>query len=77
LINFEDLTLEEIEELELLIGKGIDAAFESKQPKGRALRAFVFIAKKRENPNFKFEDTAKITQAEATKFLSGDDPKDK
>lgn len=75
MITFDDLTLGEVEELEMLIGKGVDAAFENGQPKGRALRAFVYIAKRRENPNFKFEDTANITQKEATEFLTGDDPK--
>lgn len=75
MINFDDLTLGEVEELELLIGKGIDAAFEDGKPKGRALRAFMFIAKKRENPNFKFEDTLTISQKEAAAFLAGEDPK--
>lgn len=76
MITFDDLTLGEVEELELLIGKGIDAAFENGKPKGRAMRAFVYVAKKRLDPNFKFEDTEKITQKEAAEFLAGDDPKE-
>jgi len=62
MINFEELTLGELEELELLIGTGIDTAFADGKPKGRALRALYFVAMKRDHPNLKFEDTANITQ---------------
>lgn len=76
MITFDDLTLSEIEEIELLTGSGIDKAFEDGKPKGRAMRAFVYVAKKRVDPNFKFEDTGKITQKEAAEFLTGENPKD-
>ncbi len=75
MIKFEDLTLGEVEEIELLINGDIDSAFKEGKPKARAARAIVYIMKKRENPNFKFEDTAGITQAEAFDLITGDDPK--
>jgi len=76
MITFDDLTLDEVEEIELLTGVGIDRAFEDGKPKGRAMKAFLYVAKKRLDPNFKFEDTGKITQKEAAEFLTGEDPKD-
>ncbi len=75
MIKFEELTLGEIEEVELLLNTSIDAAFADGKPKGRAIRVLYFVAKKRENPGFKFEETEKITQAEALAFLTGDDSK--
>ena len=75
MINFEELTLGELEELELLIGTGIDTAFADGKPKGRALRALYFVAMKRENPNLKFEDTANITQKDALKVFATDEKK--
>jgi hypothetical protein len=76
MINFEEMTLGEIEEIELLIGRSIDEVFANGQPKGRALRVLYFVAMKQENPNYKFEDTEKVSQAEALKVLSGTDPKE-
>lgn len=76
MISFEDLTLDEIEEIENLLGRGIDEAFADGKPKGRALKVFIFIAKRRENPNFKFEDAGKISQKEAVAIMTGGtDPK--
>ena len=75
MIKFEELTLGEIEEVELLLNASIDSAFADGKPKGRALRVLYWISKKRENPNYKFEETEKVTQQEALKFLTGDDSK--
>lgn len=72
MINFNELTLGELEEIELLVGTGIDKAFADGQPKGRALRALYFVAMKRDNPGYKFEDTEKVTQAEALEVLKTD-----
>ena len=76
MIKFEELTLGEIEEIEMLLGRSVDEAFADGQPKGRALRVFYFIVKRREDPKIKFEDTEKVTQAEALKVVSGADPKE-
>lgn len=75
MINFDELTLGEIEEMEMLLNTSIDSAFADGKPKGRALRVFYWIAMRRENPNYKFEDTEKVNQTEALALLSGDDPK--
>lgn len=76
MIKFEELTLGEIEEIEQMLGKSLDDAFSDSTPKGRALRVLYFVFKRREEPQFKFEDTAKLTQKEAVAFLAGSDPKD-
>jgi hypothetical protein len=39
------------------------------------LRVLYFVAMKKENPGYKFEDTEGVSQAEALKILSGTDPK--
>ena len=76
MIKFEELTLGEIEEIEMLLGRSVDEAFADGQPKGRALRVFYFIVKRREDPKFKFEDTEKVSQSEALALLAGNDPKE-
>lgn len=75
MIKFEELTLGEIEQVELLLNDSIDSAFNDGKPKGRAIRVLYYVAKKRENPGIKFEDTEKVTQKEAMDFLTGDNSK--
>ena len=75
MLKFEELTFGEIEEIEMLLNRSVDEAFADGQPKGRALRVFYFIAMRRENPQYKFEDTEKVAQSEALKLLAGSDPK--
>lgn len=77
MIKFEELTLGEIEEIEMLLGRSVDEAFADGQPKGRALRVFYFIVKRREDAGYKFEDTEKVSQSEALALLAGNDPKGK
>lgn len=72
MMKFDELTLGEIEEIELLAGAPIDALFADHEPKGRTLRVLAFIIKRRENKNYKFEDTASLTQNEALALLAGD-----
>jgi hypothetical protein len=76
MIKFEELTLGEIEELELMLNAGFDSAFADGKPKGRALRVLYYIFKRRENSDFKFEDTEKLTQKEALEFLTADAKKE-
>jgi hypothetical protein len=75
MIKFEELTLGEIEEVEMLLNASIDQAFADGKPKGRAVRVLYWVAKKRENANYKFEDTEKVTQGEALAYLTGDESK--
>ena len=76
MIKFEELTLGEIEEMELLLGTGFDTAFSDGKPKGRALQVLVYIFKRRENPEYKFEETKNITQKQAVEFLTTDSKKE-
>jgi len=74
-MNFDDLTLGEIEEIEMLVGRGIDEVFANGSPKGRALRVLYYVIKKKEDPNYTFEETENVSQADALKLLSESDPK--
>jgi len=38
MMNFDEMTLGQVEEIELLVGRSIDEIFSDGQPKGRALR---------------------------------------
>lgn len=75
MIKFEELTLGEIEEVELMLNTSIDQAFADGKPKGRAIRVLYWVSKKRENANYKFEETEKVTQSEALAYLTGDETK--
>ena len=76
MIKIEELTLGEIEEIELMLGSGFDEALSDGKPRGRALRVLHFIFKRREVPGYKFEDTEKLTQKEAVEFLTADAKKE-
>lgn len=76
-MNFDNLTLGEIEEIELLTGMSLDALFQDGKPKGRAMRAVYYISRKRIEPDYKFEDSVKVTQREAVDYVQGNNPKDK
>jgi len=75
MIRFEELTLGEVEEIEMLLGTSIEQAFSDGSPKGRALRVLYFVMKRKEQPDYKFEDTEKVTQQQALALLSGDEEK--
>ena len=77
MIKFDQLTLDEIEEMEQLLGRSIDDAFADGKPKGRALKVLIYVASKRDNPKFTMEDAGKLTQADAAKFFASEsDPKE-
>ena len=59
-LDISDLTIAEIVEVEDLTGMPLDALGQSDKPKGRMLQALAYISKKRENPDFTFEDAGKI-----------------
>ena len=76
MIKFDELTLGEIEELELMLNTGFDSAFGDGKPKGRTLRVLYYIFKRRENADYKFEETKKLTQKDAIAYLTGDAKKE-
>lgn len=74
--DFESLTLDEVETIELISGSSIDELMASGKPKGKALKAIIFIAKKRENPNFTIEDAGKYSLKDAQSIFEVEDPKE-
>lgn len=72
------LTLGEIAAVENLAGVSIDSIGQDETPKGKAMAALVFITKKRDNPDFTFEDALNMDMDEALAIISDEeDPKDK
>lgn len=75
-IDFESLTLSEVEEIEILTGRNIEGIMADGAPRGVAMKAIIFILKRRENPNFTLADAGKISLKDATEmFTDSDDEK--
>jgi hypothetical protein len=75
-IDFNAMTLDEVEQIEQLTGRGIDSIMAEGSPRGRAFKAIIFVMSKRTNPNFTFEDAGKLSLEEAAALFGGeDDPK--
>ena len=76
-IDFDTMTLNEIEQIELLTGRSIDSIMDEGAPRGRTFKAIIFVFKKRTNPDFTFEQAGEFSMEQATALFSGDeDPKD-
>lgn len=76
--NFIDsLTLDEVETIENLSGAPMDELLGAGKLKGKALKAIIWVAKKRTDPNYKIEDAGKVTFSEALELFKGlsDNPK--
>lgn len=73
--DFESLTLEEVETLENLTGESIDIVFANGKPKGKALKSFVWVVMKRDNPKFTMEEASKFTLNQALALVQGDEAK--
>jgi hypothetical protein len=76
-IDFNAMTLNEIEQIELLSGRNIDSIMDDNAPRGRALKAIIFVMTKRDKPDFTFEQAGALSLEEATALFGGDeeDPK--
>jgi hypothetical protein len=75
--DFESLTLNEVEQIELITGASIDQLMDAGQPKGKAMKAIIFTIKKRTDPNFTLEQAGEVSMTEANSmFESVDDPKE-
>jgi len=59
-IDINSLTVGEIEAVEELSGSSIDQLFSANGRKGKALRAIAYITKRRENPDFTWEDAGNL-----------------
>ena len=76
-IDFDTMTLNEIEQIELLTGRSIDSIMGEGAPRGRTFKAIIYVFKKRTDPNFTFEQAGEFSMEQATALFSGDeDPKD-
>lgn len=71
--DFESLTLNEVEQIELISGTSIDQILDAGNPKGKAMKAIIFIMKKRLDPNFTLEQAGSISMTEANALFAGDD----
>jgi hypothetical protein len=75
--DFESLTLNEVEQIELITGNSIDQLLDAGQAKGKAMKAIIFIMKKRIDPDFTLEQAGQISMTEANSLFAGvADPKE-
>ena len=72
-IDINDLTIAEVVEIEDLTGMPLDALGQADKPKGRMLQALAYISKRRDNPDFTFEDAGAL---KITTTSSKPDPTD-
>ena len=65
-MNFDpdDLTLNEIEEAEELLGAPIDELLSSGSPKGRALKVIVYLLMRRTDPSITLEQAGQVKLSE-------------
>jgi hypothetical protein len=73
--DFESLTLGEVEIIENLIGESIDQAFATGKPKGKALKSFIWVVMKRDNPKFTIEEASNYTLSQALAMVEGEEAK--
>ena len=75
--DFESLTLNEVETIELITGSSIDQLMDAGQAKGKAMKAIIFVMKKRTDPNFTLEQAGALSMTEANALFAGEnDPKE-
>lgn len=55
-LKLENLTVAEIEAIEEITGVPLDKLGKADQPKGKMLRAMVYVTQRRKNPDFTMED---------------------
>ena len=60
MIDLDKLTLNEIEEIEDLTDTPFDELFTAKGKKGRMLKAIGYVVKKREDPDFTYEQAGEL-----------------
>jgi|13_taG_2_1085334.scaffolds.fasta_scaffold127592_2 hypothetical protein len=77
-LNFDDLTIGEIEEIEELTGRSIQSIQDPEAPMGSTLRVLAYIIKRRDNPEFSLEDAGDliVTQGDDDDEGKGDESTD-
>ena len=74
--NLNDLTIGEIVSIEELTGLPFDAMTDPDKPKGKLLQAIAYISKRRDNPEFTFEDAGNLKlnlASDEADFTQGDE----
>lgn len=71
-MDINSLKLSEVADIERLGGRSVTSFSDDEAPKGRMLMALVYVFKRRENPNFKFEDAGEIGLQEAMALIGAD-----
>lgn len=75
-VALEALTIDEIELVENLTQSPFETIMNSDKPKGRTLKALIFVLKKRNNPDFTIEDAGKFSLTQAMEIFEAlADPK--
>lgn len=71
-INWDELTLDEVEEIELLTDRSIDSIMDDGAPRGRTFKVIIWVLRKRTDPNYTLQDAGKVSLAEAAEMFAGD-----
>lgn len=77
--DVDSLTLGEIERIEQMARQGIGSLGDDSKPRGRMLRAIITVLRQREDPAYKYEQSADVTQAELGALfaeMTGGEPAD-
>lgn len=73
-LNINSLTLGEVAKVEELSGLPFAAIADDEKPKGLALAALAFVAKRRADPKFSWNDAQSLTFTDFAELISmGDD----
>jgi len=59
-VDINDLTIAEVVEIEERTGLPLDALGQADKPKGKMLQALAYIVKRRENPDFTWEQAGAL-----------------
>lgn len=76
-LDFESMTLAEIEQIEVLTGRNIESIMADGAPRGVALKAIIFTLRRRDNPGYTLEDAGKVSLKEATALFTDVDEEKK
>lgn len=76
MIDLSKLTLGEVAKIEELSGQSIGAIGDETAPKGLALAALAFIAKRREDPTYKWNAAQELTLDDANEILGLNETKE-
>lgn len=77
IIDFNSLTLNEVEQIETITGRSIEDIMDQGAPRGKAFKAVIYIMGKRKDPNFTLDQAGQVSLEEAAQMFAGeDDPKE-